>query len=144
MQEIIGHDVIPGFEATVHRALTEPILLAGAPPAWGAHLGQSIWLREVLGREEGPPPPVDLPSLLHAFRSMLPGTIWAVTLYPADEGIALEGKLVRDLPQSALDKLHPQSHTQRAQLYKPISRTKSPAKRVVNGTSSTLVHVRAR
>ena len=26
----------------------------------GAHLGQSIYLREVLGREEGPPPPVDL------------------------------------------------------------------------------------
>ena len=24
------------------------------------HLGQSLWLREVLGREEGPPPPVDL------------------------------------------------------------------------------------
>jgi phosphoribosylformylglycinamidine synthase len=26
----------------------------------GGHLGQSIWLREVHGREEGPPPPVDL------------------------------------------------------------------------------------
>jgi hypothetical protein len=90
------------------------------------------------------PPPVDLPSLLNAFRSLLPGNIWAVTLYPADEGVALDGKLVRDLPQSALDKLHPQSHTQRAQLYKPIARTKSPARRVVNGTSSTLVHVRAR
>ena len=24
------------------------------------HLGQSLWLREVLGREDGPPPPVDL------------------------------------------------------------------------------------
>jgi phosphoribosylformylglycinamidine synthase len=42
------------------KAAGETILLAGAPPAWGAHLGQSIWLREVLGREEGPPPPVDL------------------------------------------------------------------------------------
>jgi type IV secretory pathway TrbD component len=31
MQEIIAHDLIPGFEAPVHRALTEPILLAGAP-----------------------------------------------------------------------------------------------------------------
>ena len=90
------------------------------------------------------PPPVDLPSLLNAFRSLLPGNVWSVTLYPADEGVALDGKLVRDLPQSALDKLHPQSHTQRAALYKPISRTKSPAKRVVNGTSSTLVHIRAR
>lgn len=26
----------------------------------GAHLGQSIWLREIHGREDGPPPPVDL------------------------------------------------------------------------------------
>ena len=26
----------------------------------GGHLGQSLWLREVHGREEGPPPPVDL------------------------------------------------------------------------------------
>jgi len=26
----------------------------------GAHLGQSLWLRELHGREEGPPPPVDL------------------------------------------------------------------------------------
>jgi type IV secretion system protein VirB3 len=26
-----GPDLIPGFEAPVHRALTEPILLAGAP-----------------------------------------------------------------------------------------------------------------
>jgi phosphoribosylformylglycinamidine synthase len=27
---------------------------------FGRHLGQSLWLREVLGREVGPPPPVDL------------------------------------------------------------------------------------
>ena len=26
----------------------------------GTHLGQSLWLREVHGREDGPPPPVDL------------------------------------------------------------------------------------
>jgi phosphoribosylformylglycinamidine synthase len=38
----------------------ESIMLAGAPPSWGAHLGQSLYLRELLGREEGPPPPVDL------------------------------------------------------------------------------------
>jgi phosphoribosylformylglycinamidine synthase len=38
----------------------EMVLLVGAPSSWGAHLGQSLYLREVLGREEGPPPPVDL------------------------------------------------------------------------------------
>jgi phosphoribosylformylglycinamidine synthase len=26
----------------------------------GGHLGQSLWLREIAGREDGPPPPVDL------------------------------------------------------------------------------------
>ncbi len=33
------------------------LLLIGASVGW---LGQSLWLREVMGREEGPPPPVDL------------------------------------------------------------------------------------
>jgi len=33
MASFTGHDPIPGFEAPVHRALTEPILLAGAPRA---------------------------------------------------------------------------------------------------------------
>lgn len=33
MAEIIAHELIPGFDAPVHRALTEPILLAGAPRA---------------------------------------------------------------------------------------------------------------
>ncbi len=42
------------------KAEGEAILLVGAPSSWGTHLGQSIYLREVLGREEGFPPPVDL------------------------------------------------------------------------------------
>jgi len=31
MTQIVSHEPIAGFEAPVHRALTEPILLAGAP-----------------------------------------------------------------------------------------------------------------
>ena len=33
MSEFATQELIPGFEAPVHRALTEPILLAGAPRA---------------------------------------------------------------------------------------------------------------
>ena len=33
MTDIVSHELIPGFEAPLHRALTEPILLAGAPRA---------------------------------------------------------------------------------------------------------------
>src|SRR5690606_8610035 len=89
-------------------------------------------------------PPVDLPSLLAAFRKLLPGNVWAVTIYPADEGIALDGKLVKDLPLSAENKLRPQTNSVRASAYKTILRTVSPAKRVVNGTSSMRVRVRAK
>ncbi len=39
------------------RAAGEAILLVGETTGW---LGQSIWLRDVCGREEGAPPPVDL------------------------------------------------------------------------------------
>ncbi len=37
--------------------LGDTLILIGATHG---HLGQSLWLREICGREEGPPPPVDL------------------------------------------------------------------------------------
>lgn len=89
-------------------------------------------------------PPVDLPSLLAAFRKLLPGNVWAVTLSPAEEGIAVDGKLVRDLPPGAADKLRPQTRSQRVQPYKPIARTVAPSARVIEGSQSMLVRVRAR
>ena len=39
------------------KAAGEAIILLGESRG---HLGQSLWLREIAGREEGPPPPVDL------------------------------------------------------------------------------------
>src|SRR6202012_3042796 len=39
------------------KAEGEPILWVGDPRGW---LGQSLYLREICGREEGAPPPVDL------------------------------------------------------------------------------------
>jgi len=38
----------------------ETIILAGAPGAWGTHLGQSVYMRDIHGRTDGPPPAVDL------------------------------------------------------------------------------------
>jgi phosphoribosylformylglycinamidine synthase len=45
--QAVGYALPPGHE----------LVLIGATEGW---LGQSLWLREVLGREEGAPPPVDL------------------------------------------------------------------------------------
>ncbi|MBB6466534.1 phosphoribosylformylglycinamidine synthase [Aminobacter lissarensis] len=38
----------------------EVILLVGGPARWGSHLAQSIYMRDVHGRTDGPPPSVDL------------------------------------------------------------------------------------
>ena len=38
----------------------ETILLIGGPEGWGTHLGQSLYLRDIHERSDGPPPPVDL------------------------------------------------------------------------------------
>jgi phosphoribosylformylglycinamidine synthase subunit PurL len=38
----------------------EAILLVGAPASWGTHLAQSVYMRDIHGRTDGPPPAVDL------------------------------------------------------------------------------------
>jgi hypothetical protein len=86
-------------------------------------------------------PATDLKSLYAAIRKLLPGNVYAVSLYGADDGVAVDGVAVRDLPASAQDKLHPQTTTQRAEAYKPIYRTTSPAKRVINGGASLMVRI---
>jgi phosphoribosylformylglycinamidine synthase II len=60
---IAGVGLIPDWSRMGRIAFSaegETVLLAGAPGGWGSHLGQSIYLRDVHGRNDGPPPPVDL------------------------------------------------------------------------------------
>jgi phosphoribosylformylglycinamidine synthase len=54
-----GLGVIADAAAAVGLALRPnlELVLVGRTEGW---LGQSLWLREIAGREEGPPPPVDL------------------------------------------------------------------------------------
>ena len=143
-------ELVPGARNTVHVLMTTwngKDIVEEVPVDVPASLAGGIVQLEISAGDAAKldaAPPVDLPSLLAAFRQLLPGNVWSATLYPADEGVAIDGKLVRDLPPAAADKLHPQSHTQKAAPYKPIARTKSPTKRVVNGASSMLVRVRAK
>ena len=86
-------------------------------------------------------PPTNLKTLMAAIRKLLPGDVYAVTIYAADEGEAVDGIAVRDLPGSAHDKLHPQTSTQRAESYRPLFRTTSPATRVINGSAVVTVRI---
>jgi phosphoribosylformylglycinamidine synthase len=51
LRDVTKHATIP------FKAAGETIIVIGETKG---HLGQSLYLRELLGREEGPPPPVDL------------------------------------------------------------------------------------
>jgi len=87
-------------------------------------------------------PTRSFPQLMAALGKLLPGNVFAVTLYTASEGVAINGRLIKDLPSSALDKLRPSTATTRAKLYRPIVRSTSPATRVINGKIRQLVKVR--
>jgi hypothetical protein len=89
-------------------------------------------------------PPESVADLMKAFRKLLPGNVYAVTLFTADEGAAIDGKIIRDLPSSALDKLHTGASTPRVETYRAIARSTSRASRVINGKQSVLIKVRDR
>jgi phosphoribosylformylglycinamidine synthase len=55
-----GVGVLKDVAGCVDIALREAGLVLVLVGDTGGHLGQSVYLRDVLGREEGPPPPVDL------------------------------------------------------------------------------------
>jgi len=109
-----------------------------------ANLAGSIVKLEVVPGDAAPldiAPPDSLDDLLAAIRQMLPGNVFAVTLYTAESGVAINGKLVRDLPPSALDRFHGGSRTQRSSAYKQIVRTTAPSSRVIDGGKSILIKV---
>ena len=87
-------------------------------------------------------PPKTLHDLLAALRKLLPGTVYAVTLHSAEQGAAIRGRLVRDLPASALDKLITSSTTTDMKIHKVMARSTYPAKRVLAGKQSVLVKIR--
>jgi hypothetical protein len=86
-------------------------------------------------------PPESVGDLVAAFRKLLPGNVYAVTLFTAEEGAAIDGKIIRDLPSSALDKLHAGAATPRVESYRSIARSTSKASRVINGKQSILVKI---
>jgi phosphoribosylformylglycinamidine (FGAM) synthase-like enzyme len=60
---IAGVGLLPDWAKMARIAFAregEIILLVGGPAAWGTHLGQSIYMRDIHNRTDGPPPPVDL------------------------------------------------------------------------------------
>lgn len=86
-------------------------------------------------------PPRSLDDLVANLRELLPGNVVAVTLRTADEGMAVGGRLIRDLPASALDRLHASAASGHASSFRPLARSVAPTSRVINGKQATLIQV---
>jgi hypothetical protein len=65
-----------------------------------------------------------------------------VSVQMPDEGAALHGRLIANLPASALDTLRPANQTRRADSYRIAERTVFPTKRLVSGRQELTVAVR--
>ncbi len=126
-------DAVDGREVTEDVYFDVPKSLAGAMVQVEVTAGDAARLDAA--------PPIDLESLIAAFRKLLPGNVWAVTLYVPEEGVAADGKVVRDVPVSVLDKLAPATRTPRALPFRPMSRSVQVAKRVIGGGTSMVVRV---
>jgi hypothetical protein len=64
-----------------------------------------------------------------------------VTVQTPDEGAALHGRLIPNLPASALDTLRPANETRRAESYRIAERTVFPSKRLVSGRQELQIAV---
>ncbi len=86
-------------------------------------------------------PPQNLTDLLKIFRDLPDGNTYAITLYTASEGLAIDGRLVADLPPTVADRLHTTSDTPRTKIHRARAQSLVPSQRVIVGKVSTLVKV---
>jgi hypothetical protein len=87
-------------------------------------------------------PPDDLTGYIDNLRKYYTAGNIVVTVQTTDEGVALHGRLIADLPGSAMDTLRPAMQTRRADTYRIADRTVAPSKKIVSGRQELTVAVR--
>ena len=87
-------------------------------------------------------PAESLSVYLDNLRKYYPPASIVVSVQTPDDGVAIRGRLLPDLPSAAYDTLRPGSQTRRAESYRVSDRTVFPTKRLVFGKQETLLYVR--
>lgn len=95
----------------------------------------------VLVRPELPPPESLATYIDNLTKYYTAGNI-VVSVQTADEGAALRGRLIPDLPAAAVDTLRTSNQTRRAESYHLVERTVFPSKRMVVGRQELTTPVR--
>jgi hypothetical protein len=83
-----------------------------------------------------------LPMVLDNLRRYFPPTSIVVSVQTPDDGAALHGRLLTDLPAAAADTLRPGNQTRRAETFRVAERTIHPTKKIVLGRQEITVYVR--
>ncbi len=87
------------------------------------------------------PKPKDLGGFVDNLRTYYPSTTLVVSLASKDDGASLQGKLIRNLPPSALDTLRPASQSRNAADVRMVKQWAFPGSHILAGKSEVTVHV---
>jgi hypothetical protein len=141
--EVRAGDVVPlrvtlrpyaGREYTETVPVTIPARLAGQTVKVDVASGALV--RPDVARPES------LAGFIENLRSYYTPSSIVVSLSLPDDGASVRGRLVPDLPRSALDTLRPASQTRRADAYRLADRTVFNSQRLVNGRQELVLHIR--
>ncbi|MBI4508837.1 MAG: hypothetical protein HY698_04325 [Deltaproteobacteria bacterium] len=87
-------------------------------------------------------PPSSLSDLVALLRKMYPANLLVATLYTPNEGVTLAGKIIPNLPDSALDTVRPITSSRRGDAYRSITRTVFPVTQVVRGKEELILKIK--
>jgi hypothetical protein len=130
------YDMRSGRFRTVRIPFTVPRHLAGA-----------LVKIEVLPGDQAKPDsgaPENLAQVLDVLRhKTFPANVLVATMYTPTEGVTMRGRILPDLPDSALDAARPATATKRADAYRSILRSTVPLKQVATGKQELVVKIAA-
>jgi hypothetical protein len=106
--------------------------------------GQAVHIEAASGLMARPdlPPAETLVGYIENLRKYYTADSIVVTVQTPDEGAALHGRLIANLPAAAMDTLRPSNATRRADGYRVAERTVFPSKRLVSGRQELTAAVR--
>ena len=116
------------------------ILEVDIPPALA---GRTVKIEVASGAQVKPEVPraEDLRGFIENLRAYYPASSMVVSLTTRDDGASLHGRLIRNLPASALDTLRPANQTRRADSFHVIKRSAFAGTRPVTGRQEITVQV---
>ena len=152
--EIIGVS-LPGQE--VHAGDTVPLRVTLRPYAGAEYTetvpviiprtlaGELIKIEVASGSLVRPdvPSAESLPVYIDNMRKYYSASTIVATLQTADAGASLRGRLIQELPASAMDTLRPSNQTRRADSYSIADRTVYPMKQLVSGKQDIQILVKS-